>query len=472
MHSEATPDYEGGQVYRSPILERKINGKKFHIQVGPMQLPPGVQITVDPEQRELTPEEIDSTRRRLEALLAKEVTPELVQCSHAGDPLSEEDREKIRSMDLEMAEYRARHEVKMRAKAALFGTSIMDRLAEEAAARREAESKVQPIFIEFLAPSQIMKYTPPADLVLVGDYHLVRGTVVVVGGPPGVGKSRSTLALAEAGATKFEWFGYHVHCYFKTLVIQNENGLFRLQREITEIDQPRLEQYLRVCPPPPFGMCFWREEFRDQLKRFAEYFGPQVVAMDPWNAIARDERAKDYLETFDIIRQVFPQGEAGPVLLIAAHTRKPTEGERANGRALLNLLAGSYVLGSVPRVVFVMQHASDDVAEDRVVWTCCKNNDGGLGQQSAWVRQNGIFTPVANFDWASWNEGEKEGLFPLEKVVEIIEENGGGVRRAKLAKLITDRGVSRPTAYRRIEEAEKAGLIKHQRGKDLFEVVQ
>jgi hypothetical protein len=39
-----------------------------------------------------------------------------------------------------------------------------------------------------------------------------------------------------------------------------------------------------------------------------------------------------------------------PALGIVAHTRKPRAEERANGRALLNLLAGSYVIGSVPRM--------------------------------------------------------------------------------------------------------------------------
>jgi hypothetical protein len=270
-------------------------------------------------------------------------------------------------------------------------------------------------FIEFLSPSQIMAYKPSSDLMLVGDEHLVRGTVVVIAGPPGVGKSRSTLALAEAGATKLPWFGYTVHCNFKTLIIQNENGLRRLQKELAEIDEPRLEEYLRACPPPPYGMCFWRDEFRDQLKKAADHFGPQVVALDPWNSVARDEKAKDYLESFEIIRQVFPQGESGPVIVIITHTRKPTAGERANGRALLNLLAGSYVLGSVPRVVFVMQHASSDVSEERVVWTCCKNNDGDLGKRSVWIRQNGLFTPVNDFDWTGWDEGEQRGGLRLKK---------------------------------------------------------
>jgi hypothetical protein len=337
--------------------------------------------------------------------------------------------------------------------------------------RTDAEQPSR-IMIEVLRPSQILAYKPPADLVLVGDYHLVRGTVVVVGGPPGVGKIRSTLALAEAGATQYEWFGLTVHIQFKTLIIQNENGLFRLQREIEEIGEPLLEEFLRVCPPPPYGMCFWKQEFRDQLKRAADDFGPHAVALDPWNAIARDERAKDYLESFEIIRNVFPQGESGPVIVIAAHTRKPTVGERANGRALLNLLAGSYVLGSVPRVVFVMQHASDDVTEERIVWTCCKNNDGKDLQRSAWVRQNGLFVPVHGFDWTSWDEGEKGQLFSIQDVVKILEKNSGGLRQNSLAKEITNRGVSRATAYRRIDEAEKAGRIKFCKGKDVYIVVE
>jgi hypothetical protein len=246
----------------------------------------------------------------------------------------------------------------------------------------------------------------------------------------------------------------------------------RLQSELREMDEPRLEQYLRVCPPPPYGMCFGRDAFRDQLKRFSESFGPHAVVLDPWNSVTRDDRAKDFLETFDIIRQVFPPGESGPALVILPHTRKPLPNERANGRALLNLLAGSYVLGSVPRTVFVMQHASDDVTEERIVFTCCKNNDGELGKRSVWIRKNGLFEPVHDFDWKGWDQGEKEEAFPLQTIVEIVEENGGSLRRTKIAKEITERGVSRATAYRRIEEAEKSGLISHQSGTDVYGTIE
>jgi hypothetical protein len=119
-----------------------------------------------------------------------------------------------------------------------------------------------------------------------------------------------------------------------------------------------------------------------------------------------------------------------------------------------------------------MQHASDDVAEERIVFTCCKNNDGELGKRSVWVRKNGLFEPVTNFDWTSWDQGGKEEVFPLQSIVEIVQENGGSVRRAKIAKQITDRGVSRATAYRRIDEAEKSGLISHQSGTDVYSTIE
>src|SRR5262249_31779447 len=154
------------------------------------------------------------------------------------------------------------------------------------------------------------------------------------------------------------------------------------------------EDYLRISSPPPYGLCFWKPQFRDQLRRYAETYGPHAVIIDPWNAVARDEKAKDYLETFDIIRDVFVPGDTGPAVGIIPHIRTPSRGERANGRALLNPLAGSYVLGSVPRTAYVLQHASDLVNEDKVVLTCCKNNEGALGARSAWIRKNGLFAPV------------------------------------------------------------------------------
>jgi hypothetical protein len=177
--------------------------------------------------------------------------------------------------------------------------------------------------------------------------------------------------------------------------------------------------------------------------------------IDPWNAAARDEKARNYQDTFNLIRQVVPAGDDGPAIGIVAHTRKPQSDERVNGRTLLNLLAGSYVLGSVPRTVFVMQAASDDVTDDRIVWTCCKNNDGELGKRSAWIRRNGLFDAVTDFDWEAWNKDGKSIIVGVEIVPQIVAQNGGSLARDILRVKIEEKGTSKRTAYRRIDEAEQ-----------------
>jgi hypothetical protein len=179
--------------------------------------------------------------------------------------------------------------------------------------------------------------------------------------------------------TRSDWFGLQVHTPFRTLIVQNENGRYRLKQEFAPLNGLALENYVRVTPPSPYGLCFHRAEFRDQLAAQIESFDPAVVIIDPWSAAVRDDKAKEYLETFDAIRRVIPAGDAGPAIGIVAHTRKPQVGERASGRALLNLLAGSHVLGSVPRCVFVLQSASDEVTETRVGVDLLQEQRRGLG---------------------------------------------------------------------------------------------
>ena len=44
-------------------------------------------------------------------------------------------------------------------------------------------------YLEFLKPSEVKSYQPPPGTLLIGNNHVVRGGVSVVGGPPGVGRS-------------------------------------------------------------------------------------------------------------------------------------------------------------------------------------------------------------------------------------------------------------------------------------------
>ncbi len=259
------------------------------------------------------------------------------------------------------------------------------------------------VFLEFYSPSALRAYRAPDGSVLIGNNHIVRGATFVIGGAPGVGKSRASVALAVAGATGQSWFGLTVHRKFKTLILQNENGRLRLSEEFASMAALNLDEWVIVSAPPPFGLAIRDASFRKTLSREIERFKPDVVLIDPWNAVSGDDKARDYLETFELIRSVIPAGDDGPALGIIAHTRKPKSDERASGRGLINLLAGSYVLASVPRSVFVLQPASDQPEDNRVVFTCCKNNDGEMGAPSAWTRQNGLFAPVAGFAWEEFH---------------------------------------------------------------------
>ena len=252
--------------------------------------------------------------------------------------------------------------------------------------------------IVFLSPSEAKNYQPPAGAMLAGDCHIVRGSISVIGGAPGVGKSRASVALAVAGATGLPWFGLPVRRKFKTLIVQNENGRYRLKQEFSELDCAALDAFLRICPPPARGFAFHEPAFADSLCQAIASFQPDVVVFDPWNAAARDDKAADYQSAFDAIRSVIPASDNSPAIIIVAHTRKPKSDEKSGGRGLMHTLAGSYILSSVPRSVFVLQPASDDTEDDRVVFTCCKNNDGEMGPRSCWQRRNGLFVS-AELDW-------------------------------------------------------------------------
>jgi VirE-like protein/AAA domain-containing protein len=314
--------------------------------------------------------------------------------------------------------------------------------------------------IEFKSPLELKNFVPPPGAVLVGDYHITLGSVFVEAGPPGVGKSLGLTALGIAGATGSPWFGYTVHRRFKTMIIQTENGLFRLCREFSDLDCEAIEKYVRVCPPPPFGLCFKRKDFCKQLADAIAEFQPDIVGFDPWNAVAREQTGDVYLDAFDALKSVLPTGDKAPALGIVAHTRKPKSDEKCSGRALLNLLAGSYVLGSVPRAVFIMQAASDDVTDDRVVWTCCKNNDGELGHRTAWKRQHGLFLPVEFFDWQSFDHPPKEGRGLQPEIFRELLQRGSKYDKSQLVSIIIeDTGCRKTAAYSLVKRAVKKAIL-------------
>ena len=121
--------------------------------------------------------------------------------------------------------------------------------------------------IRFFKPSELRDYEPEKHIVLVGDCHVMRGEVFVIGGEPGVGKSTAATELAICGATGRPWLGLPVHCRFKTMIIQTENGRYRFRQEYRARGAlAEIEDSIRVSEPPPYGLTLGHPDFQSDIK--------------------------------------------------------------------------------------------------------------------------------------------------------------------------------------------------------------
>lgn len=313
--------------------------------------------------------------------------------------------------------------------------------------------EARPPRIRFFQPSELRAYRPDHATALVGDSHIMRGEVFVIGGEPGVGKSRSATALAVAGATAHDWFGLTVHRQFRTMIVQTENGRHRLQQEFSSLRCEELDPWIRVSEPPPFGLTLSNPEFQQDIKAALDDFKPECVILDPWNAVTRDDKQRDYADAFEALRNLLPTGPDKPALGIVAHTRKPAAKEkRTGGTGLMHILSGSHMLSSVPRSVFVMVRGSEEESDDSVVWCNPKNNNGSLVVPSAWFRRDGHFEHFADFDWQEFEKPqEKRKSVSLEDLEKVFANGDLELRDAAsaLADLV---GISSGAAYNALAE--------------------
>jgi len=326
----------------------------------------------------------------------------------------------------------------------------------QSSAKKEREPRIQ-----FLKPSQIVSYIPESDTVLVGDSAILRGEVFVIGGEPGVGKSTAATELAICGALGRDWLGLKTHTKFRTLIIQNENGRYRLQQEYAARGlSSEIEEHILVSEPPPFGMTLNHPEFLADVKSAIESFKPDVVIFDPWNAAAKDDKARDYAEAFDALRAMLPMGKDKPALGIVAHTKKPQSGDRQTaGSALMHLLSGSYVLASVPRAVFVMLRASTEETDNAIVWCNCKNNNGPLAPRTAWERDPSGFTEITDFDWEAFEGGEGgRKVIRLEHLKSALGTESWS-KAAAVERLEKESGLGKRACQKAL--SEKSQFLRH-----------
>ena len=303
--------------------------------------------------------------------------------------------------------------------------------------------------IQFFSPSELLDFHPSSELVLVGDCHIMRGEVFVIGGEPGIGKSRAATQLGVCGGTLQPWFGLEVRRQFKTMIIQTENGRYRLKQEFSALNCEEIENWIRVSEPPPFGLALSNPQFQADIRGALRSFKPDCVILDPWNAAAKDDKQRDYAETFDAIRALLSTGEEKPAFGVVAHTKKPQLNEkRTGGTCLQHLLAGSYILSSVPRCIFVMVPGADDETDDSIVWFNPKNNNGQKAGRSAWRRADRGFIAAADFDWREFDKPPDERkIVTLDHIREAFDGSESLELKEAAHKLATITGIVERSAY-------------------------
>ncbi len=325
--------------------------------------------------------------------------------------------------------------------------------------------------IQFFSPSELLDFHPSGELVLAGDCHIMRGEVFVIGGEPGIGKSRAATQLGVCGGTLRPWFGLEVRQQFRTMIIQTENGRYRLKQEFSALNCQEIENWIRVSEPPPFGLALSNPQFQADIRGALRSFKPDCVILDPWNAAAKDDKQRDYAETFDAIRALLPTGEEKPAFGVVAHTKKPQLNEkRTGGTCLQHLLAGSYILSSVPRCIFVMVPGADDETDDSIVWCNPKNNNGEKSARSAWRRTGSGFIPATDFDWREFDKAPDERkVITLDHLREVFDGRESLSLKDAAAKLARIAGIHERSAYNALGPGGKfATCLRREQGRLSF----
>ena len=302
--------------------------------------------------------------------------------------------------------------------------------------------------VEVVTVSGLLKENLPDNLGLVGDGDITRGYqgVTIIAGPPGSGKSLSVDSLVIAGALgKGFWFGRRVHCQFRTLVIQAENGKRRLKRLFQAMRENypgvKWDDWVRYTVPPEGGLPFNRPEFRREIGRIIEGFKPDLVVIDPWTACAVEDTGKDVVDSLALVRSVFPPGDDSPALVIVAHTKKPRAEDRANkGRALNNSVMGSQALVSTARCVYVVLPFTDDIQDDRILLACSKMSDSdNPPADSVWHRRLGALFDASDDDPKDyWKEDNRNSgpWLTLEMVEKVLGRST--MIQSQLARRLAD----------------------------------
>lgn len=330
-------------------------------------------------------------------------------------------------------------------------------LAETLETLEKAQTRERPL-IELVTIEEAKAYVPDPKTFLVGNDMISRGEITVIAGLPGLGKSRLAMTLAFAGARgRCCWPNagqYAIRRRWRTLYLQSENSMKRIKDEVTGAPE-EYNEWIRISKPTSLG--FADPNYRAAVRRLFDAFPADMVIIDAWSDVIKDEKFADYQEGLENVLAALPTGTDRPAIVIVCHLKKAIlGGPPMVGRALLGQISGSFRIGQKARTCFIVQPASMDSNDDRVIFDCAKSNNDTPLPMSAWHRRNGIFEPCRDFDFDQWlNPPDRSGAGGRHHAIteEVMRELFAGRKatRKYLVEQLKDLGFSQPTAYRALD---------------------
>jgi len=306
--------------------------------------------------------------------------------------------------------------------------------------------------IPIVTAKELRDYKPDPRTFLVGANMIRRGELTVLAGWGGLGKSRLLTTLAVAGAKgRGDWMGYEVKRQFRTLVLQSQNSMDRLKSELSGLPE-YINDNIRFSAP--ISLNFDRPDFRAELRRILQRWPCDVLGLDPWNVIAKDDDLPSCLAAIENIKDCLPEGD-GPALVVVAHLRKPGRLDAwkpKRGRELAHEISGTHALVNEARTVFVLQPGSMDMQDDLVVFDCGKSNNDTPLAPGAYHRRNGEFVAEPNFDLDEWYNPPEDGKKmrkPTEDQIAVIFADGARrLSKKAVVEALMELGYSEASAYR------------------------
>ena len=329
---------------------------------------------------------------------------------------------------------------------------------------------------------QFEEHTPTTDDAILGEtdgtvYWRDREPAMLVG-PSGVGKSRLSLQLALAQITGSEFVGLKTFVPpRKWLLMGNENSTRRCKEELekmlcdaTQEQRARVQELLRiqaVTEPFDASLSLDDEEARQRWRDTAAMHRPDILVVDPWEAVIRGNDCNDAAATRDSLQhlcRLFSSSNSRSTLLIVHHAREGAEAARkAEGADAGAYVKGSKTLRSIVR--FGINVAPEDPTETRrIVIACGKvNNSRGFATRGAILNESTCrYELNAEFSLARWRadyEGKRSNKSSsIRDVVDAVK--AGADKTAAIVEYVRVRtGACDRTVKQRIHEAVRHGEL-------------